>query len=493
MRHKSTTRQSIHNYLLMIPSLLGIVLFYAWLASAGSGDHPGTTTYYYASLAEAFRNGNLHLPIQPDPRLLALDNPYNLSARVELERTGVETPIDLSLYQGKFYLYWGAVPALILATMQLLSSQQPIGDFFLAFVFGVGILLAQSLLLIMIWDRYFRTLPKWTLHLSIFLAGLPWAAGLLRYEYDHARVYEAAIAAGQFFLISGLLMAFSALARPSISNWRLVSAGLFWALAIGSRHILVAPIGFMIILTAFWIIRRDADSTVKMIKFISLGLPLALGAIGLSWYNWARFGSITETGFSYALAGVDLQEHSTELFSGSYMIQNLYNYVINPPRFMSMFPFVSMLKGSKNLILPFYTSPKFYYAQPMTGLLFVFPFAVFAVVPLKILLLNLFKRNLAENLVEANNSRLLTWITLNLSGSFLIVFSLLTTFFWAGMRYMDDFLPGLVILSVLGFWQGYQVLAHKCLTKNLYILSGIILASASIFMSTLLAISTTQG
>jgi hypothetical protein len=484
MKHKI-----VQDYLFMIPSLLGIILFYAWLSSAGSGNHPGTTTYYYDDLAEAFLDGHLYLLIQPDPHLLAMDNPYNLSARTELTRMGVETPTDLSFYRGKFYLYWGPVPALLLASIRLFSSQQPIGDFFLAFVFGVGILLAQSFLLLILWDGYFRTLPKWTLYLSIFLSGLSWAAGLLRYEHDHARVYEAAIAGGQFFLISGLLMAFTALTRPSISNWRLVLSGLLWALAIGSRHILVVPLGLIIILTAFWLLRIKTDFVTKIAQLLSLGLLLILGGGSLGWYNWVRFGSISETGFSYALAGVDLQEHSSELFSVSYIIQNLYNYLLNPPHFMSAFPFVSMLKGSKNLTLPFYTGPEFYYAQPMTGLLYLFPFAVFAVVPLIVLLSKLFKGNSTKD----NNHRLLSWIALNLSSSFFVTFSLLMIFFWAGIRYMGDFLPGLSILSVLGFWQGYQFTIHKSLTKNLYTLSGSILAGVSIFVSTLLAISTTQG
>lgn len=492
-KHKTEPGKSVQNYLFVIPSLLMLILFYAWFSSLGSGGHSGVTTYYYAYLAEAFLNGNLHLSIQPDPNLLAIDNPYNPSARIELEKLGIVTPIDFSLYEGNFYLYWGPVPALILAAIQLFSHQQPIGDFFLAFAFGVGIFLAQSLLLLAVWDHYFRTLPKWTLQLSILLAGLTWPIALLRHDYDHARVYEAAIAGGQFFLISGLLMAFTAVARPSIPNWRLVSAGLLWTLAIGSRHILVAPICLMIILTAFWLIRTKAGFVAITAKFISLGLPLALGVAGLGWYNWARFGSITETGFSYALAGVDIQEHYTELFSGLYIIQNLYNYLFNPPGFMSTFPFVSMLKGGKNLILPFYMGPNFYYAQPITGLLYLFPFAVFAAVPMIALLSNLFKGNPTENLLEGKNHRLLVWITLNLSGSFFIIFWLLMIFFWAGMRYMGDFVPIMAVLSALGFWQGYWFSAQNPLAKNLYILFGIILAGVSIFISSLLAISTVQG
>jgi hypothetical protein len=62
-----------------------------------------------------------------------------------------------------------------------------------------------------------------------------------------------------------------------------------------------------------------------------------------------------------------------------------------------------MLKGSENPILPFYSVPKFYYAQQITGLLFMFPFAVFALVPLFAFLPNLFKGKSAKILLGDNN------------------------------------------------------------------------------------------
>lgn len=492
MKHKITSNQLVQMYLFVIPSLM-VILFYAWLASSGTGGNSGVTSYYYSYLAEAFLDGNLYLAWQPDPRLLAIDNPYDPLARHELEQLNIITPVDFSLYEGKFYLYWGPVPALILAAIQFFVHQPPVGDFIFAFAFGVGLFLAQSMLILRVWDSYFQTLPKWMLHLAIFLAGLTWPISLLRSVHDHARIYQAAVAGGQFFLISGLLMAFTAIARPTTSNWRLASAGLLWVLAIGSRHLLVAPIFFMSMMTAFWIIKTNNGFVAKTINFISLGMPLALGGAGLGWYNWARFGSITETGFSYALAGVNLQKHSTELFSGLNIIQNLYNYFFSAPGFISMFPFVSMIQRSKNIVLPFYTSPKFYYAEPMTGLLFLFPFAVFALVPLIGLLSDLFKGNSETYSVEGSGYRLMTWISLSLSGSFFIAFLIILFFFWAGMRYLGDVLPLLTILSVLGFWQGYRFPAHKPLAKKLYIIFGIILASVSIFISTLLAISTIQG
>ena len=476
----------VRSRLFMTSSLLLLLLFYAWLASAGSGNENGTTTYYYSYLADAFLHGNFHISMRPDPELLALENPYNLSARIELEKTGVVTPIDFALYKGKFYLYWGPVPALLLAFFQVFSGQQPVGDFFLAFLFAVGILLAQSLLLLAVWDRYFRHLPKWTLYLSIFLVGLVWSFALLRHDYDHARIYEAAISSGQFFLISGLWMTFTAIDDLSVPNWRLALSGSFWAMAIGSRNLLVVPIAVIVILTIGWIVRAKFMFAQKIIKLLSLGLPLLLGGLALSWYNWARFGSITETGLSYLLAGQDIQKHHSDLFSVSYIFQNLYNYIINPIHFHVSFPFVSMLKGHKDL-LP--QGTQFYYAEATAGLLYLFPFALFAVIPLIAFILNLFPKHSTKNPLEGNH-QLPFWLTMGLTGTFVTAFGLLLTFYWVGRRYTGDFLPALTVLSALGFWQGFQFTENKPFIKRLYAISGILLGCLSVVISILLAIST---
>jgi hypothetical protein len=492
MENKIKPSKPVQNYLFVIPSILGVIIFYTWFVSAGSGYRNGTTTYYYAQLAGTFLQGNLHLTMKPDPYLLALDNPYDPLARKEIEELGIVIPVDFSFFQGKYYMYWGPVPALLLATLQLFSNE-PIGDFVLAFTFSIGIFLTQSLLLIAIWDRYFYTLPKWALHLSILLIGSTLPIALLRHYDDYARIYEAAIAGGQFFLISGLWVAFTAINKPSIPNWRLALAGLLWALGIGTRHILAVPIGFFIMLTAFWLVRINASIFEKTAKFISLGLPLALACVGLGWYNWARFGSIAETGLSFALAGVNLRDHSAEIFSSSYVFPNLYNYLLNPPALISKFPYISMLQGSENPILLFYAVPEFYYAQQITGLLYLFPFGVFAAGLLFVFFLNLFQGKLAKILLEGNNYRSLAWIKLMLSGAFLIAFLPLTAYFWVGTRFLGDFIPAMTILSAVGFWLGYQFSAHKPFVKRLYILFGIILAGVSILISTLLAISTDAG
>jgi hypothetical protein len=467
------------------PIVIIVIIIYTWFGSSGKWTSWKTSTFYYDSQAKGFLKSELYLPIEPDPKLLKLPNPYDHSAR-----TGIDTPVDISLYKGKYYMYWGPVPSLLLTVIYGFYHVQ-IGDFALTFGFVCGIYLLQTLLLHSLWKQYFCSLPRWILYLSILLIGLAGPLIFLRHNYENARIYEASITGGQLFFMGGLLVALTAVTRSSISSSRLVTAGILWALAIGTRLILAAPIGFMILMLALWLFKANAWSFVKTsAQLISLSLPLAIGFSCLGWYNWARFDSVTESGLYYALAGWDFQEHYNELFSQGYIFQNLYNYLFKAIDFLPKFPFVFMPLGSETPILPFYSVPNLYNAQPIAGLFYTFPFAIFAGVPFFLLIL---RKKSAQNLVDTSDRKHLNLITLSLSGSFLMAFSLLIVFFWVGIRYAGDFTPSLMALSIIGFWQGYQLLTYKTLLSRFYIIFGVTLASASILLSVLLAISTNSG
>jgi hypothetical protein len=326
----------------------------------------------------------------------------------------------------------------------------------------------------------------------VLLGGLTVPIILLRHNFDAARIYEASIAGGQFFMISGLWMALTALIRFNLtSNWRLATAAIFWALAIGTRQSLAAPIGFIALHVGYRLAKSKHGLLTKMGNLISLGLPLTLGLLCLGWYNWARFGSITETGLYYQLAEPYIRSFYDKLFSPAYLIQNLYNYLLNPPELTPGFPFVFMAKGSINPALPHYVLPEFYNAQPITGMIFIFPFMAFAVTPLLRLLSDQFKDKRLKIMSNDLDQLPLNWVVFTLGGACLIALFLLMGFFWAGMRYAEDFMPVLTIISILGFWQGYdQFSKKKSFTKKAYNFAGVLLAALSITFSLLLAIST---
>ncbi len=477
IRKQSTALdKTTHSDLFTFPALIIVVGIYFWFMSAGHNS----TSNYYSLLAISFRRGELFLPLKPDPTLLQLPDPYDPSAR-----QGIKAPLDLSLYNGKFYLYWGPAPSLLLAIAQPFLPGK-IGEVDLLFIFVCGIFLSQFLLIMNIWERFFPEIPKWILILSIFLVGL---ANPALWLLSQPKIYETAIAGGQFFFISGLLSAVLALDHQSPSSWRLALTSSLWALTVGTRLVLVFPVIFMTLMVIYRLFKIRGQSFVELAsELISLGLPLFVGALCLGWYNWARFSSILETGFTYQLAGPDLQKHLNELFSPVYIFQNLYNYLLNPFVANRQFPFIHPARGLVEEILPSQVLP-IYLAQSITGLLFSAPFAVFAIIPISSSLKRWFKKDQSNDTREARLAASFHWIVISLFGSFMLTFVSLLTFFWSAMRYMEDFIPALMLLSIIGFFYGYQLFSQSSNKRKLYSVTGIALAGVNIVSGILLAIS----
>jgi hypothetical protein len=311
----------------------------------------------------------------------------------------------------------------------------------------------------------------------------PWTYALI--NEPNGRIYEAAISGAQFFLLSGFLISVVAFKRAIPSSLSLAITGLLWALAIGTRLTMVLPIAFLMLMIACQIWKNTRPSLRTFAKeMISLSLPLLLCCICLGWYNWARFGSITETGFSYALAGVNLQKYHSELFSPIYVFQNLYNYMIKPPAVTAQFPFLHL----ENVLVPFYPLPEVYTTNPITGLLFIAPITILTFLPIATVFMKT-NRNTSSGLTKEDKSNDFQWIVISLLGAFFGGFCLLLIFFWAALRYLGDFMPALIMVNTLGFWQGYRLLAHRPVHQKVYLLAGTVLIVAGIVISILFSIS----
>lgn len=462
--------------LFILPVVGFVFVVYIWFVSVGLWTTWPARTDYYSLLASGFEKHKLNLPIAPSEKLLALSNPYDPS-----QRQGVGEPLDFSLYKGKFYLYWGPVPALILVALELFVPKN-LPDLYLVFGFSYGLFLLQTLLIIAIWDRYFDHLPKWMLIIAVLLVGL---SAPSTWMLSTSRIYEAAIAGGQFFLIAGYLTVLSALDRPPSSNMKLLLAGSLWALAVGTRLTLILPIGFIMLMVVYKLWKRE--STLRNIaqKILCLGLPLLFGLIGLAWYNWARFGSLSETGLTYQLAGTYIQKHQDEMISYRYVIQNIFNYFLAPFRINNVFPFIHSNLGSIKAILPFYRLPGFYNTNPITGLIYVVPFTFFSLIAVYGSISK--KTQILTQYTEEAKSQL-QWIILTLAGSSLLTIILLLIFFWAAMRYVADFMPMLLVVSIIGFYQGYISVNEKN-QKKCVAIAGVVLAGISLVMSTVLGLS----
>ena len=57
------------------------------------------------------------------------------------------------------------------------------------------------------------------------------------------------------------------------------------------------------------------------------------------------------------------------------------------------------------------------------------------------------------------------------------------------MRYLVDFLPALVLLSAIGFWQGFRYFSSRPVCRAVYLILAITLIAVPIMVSILLAFS----
>jgi hypothetical protein len=404
-----------------------------WIFSGGRMTSWLSNGKYYWRLANAFRHEQVHLLVEPSQELLNASNPYDIRERGEI-------PIlwDASFYDGKYYLYWGPVPALFALLVYSIFSKI-LYDNILVFIFVTGTNFFTILLLGTIWRCYKKTVPVWVFFAGILatMVNAPWAWLLSR-----PLVYEVAIAGGQFFLLAGLYWAFSAFLESKPKPVHLMLAGVNWALAAGTR-VTTIPVVVFASLMVLWQLYRSNRKDIKesfpqLFWFVT---PLIIGAILLGWYNYARFDSILEFGHRYQLTGLAHPSDYSRVFSIDYVIPNLYTYLFRPPSISGEFPYIR-IPWINDTMWPFFINlPKdYYYAEPVAGLLILLPLiSLTFFVILRRFWLKLYRPCSVNNGYHIRFSQsLLTWLILTLFGSGLIQLFILLFFISSNLRYVVD-------------------------------------------------------
>ncbi|HMD89795.1 MAG TPA: hypothetical protein VKF38_11590 [Anaerolineaceae bacterium] len=464
--------------------LLGLFCYF-WYISSGQMVLPHNGTDYFDLQAQGYLKGQLSLPVQPDPRLLAMANPYDYKARGNL-------PVlwDASLYQGHYYLYWGPTPAILAAVVKLVHPRQ-VTDADLVLLFESVTLIFGASLISHLRSRLFPDLPGWIILPPLIMLGF---ANPLLYILNRPSVYEAAITGGQAFLIVGLFFAILSIDGQTVRTSFLALAGICWAFSIGSRQDLIPAIAFLSIGTAIYIL-KFAPKEIHIRAMIVLGFPLALGVIGLGGYDMARFGSVLETGHNYQLTGVASPAKGHLIISPGYILPNFYNYLFRPIQLSSKFPFLSAPKVKQSqwpffirLIAPYSLT------EPVIGILWTLPFGLFALVPVLFQRWSMVWRTGRGQIPSISfrshasdtQERLFRWLFWGLAGTILLTGGLLLVYITASMRYELDVLPLMAILAFLGFAWGYQLLGSHRKLHRVYVCVAVILLLYTLIVGLLL-------
>jgi hypothetical protein len=431
-----------------------IIVIYVGFITFGTFTSWTHTSHYYTQLADAFNKGNLYVDRQPDKSLLEAPDPYDVTNRLPFS----DEIWDMSFYKGKLYLYWGSLPALLIAPIQLIFNKK-VTDNYLVFFFSIGLLIFNSLIILKLWKMFFPEVPARYVFVCIPLIGLIlpilWAANI-------PNVYEAAIGAGQFFLIAGIYFSLSIFEQGSSFDKRnLFLAGLFWACSVASRAINAVSVIFLVLIIAFWFVKK-LPKPIKWITYfrtlIPLFIPLIAGAVIIGWYNWARFDSPLEFGLRYQITIFNLNRDSNLVFQPNYFFLNLYTYIFHPFQIISGFPFIQPTIASDALQKLNIETPQFYYAGRLTGLLFSAPFLALGLVPL------FSKYKNSEDKDISAFPQPYNFVLLLFGGSFFLGFLIILFYFYGQMRFLVDVISQVTLLAIMGYW---QIISRKLQLKSL--------------------------
>ncbi len=412
--------------------MLVVLSFYFWTAATSAGLPPfplgkGRYSDYYNLLLHGILKGHLYLDVPVDPEMLRSANPYD--PKVWIPHGWM---MDSSFYHGHYYIYYGWVPLLVfMLPFRLLTG----GDLWLGTAGEIAVTSA-FLGLVWLWLRirrdYFPRSGSAILFASVLALGF--ATGLLSLA-RRPLMYEFAIGSGCFFAILMLHSLYSVLSSERKAAW-MAMAGVFLGLAVGCRPTLLfailAPVWALFnlmrkerpLVTSWW----RAGSTIRS----TLGFALGFGMLfsGTLLYNYLRFSNVFDFGYNYLLQDpvCDLKH----IWSLSYFWFNLRNYYWGSLEWTRYFPFATTGAFPK--------LPQHYYGVwDIFGILKYAPIVWFSLVaPLA-----LRKRSVSS---------------LELFGFTLGIVSLAylgpgfceLCFGNAALRYVVDFLPALVLLSILG-------------------------------------------
>jgi len=339
-----------------------VVAAYVFFATAGSFDfrHVHVDDNYRA-LANAYLHGQLHLLERPDPRLAALDNPYELD-----QRRGIPYRWDNSYHDGRYYLYFAPLPALtVYVPWHVLTGRFP-SPALAVVLLAVAAWLFQAKALFIAAAPHLRE-GGWRAALLLLL-GL---ANLVPYTLLRPDVYELAVMSGYVcssaFLCGAAWIWFRAPTPTAVAL-----TGLAFGASIAARPSL-APL--LVLLGACMVViwRRGPDQRMRLLACLAGPLLLVLGA--MAWHNAARFGSPFESGLSLMLGSADHRVHRVcnpfSLTGCARALNGGMQYLASVPTVSGIFPFLRLRAGAP---LPADAAGLKLPLEDVAGLLWLFPF-----------------------------------------------------------------------------------------------------------------------
>lgn len=255
----------------------------------------------YEVITESFLEGHIYFDYEIDDALKKIDNPYNPDQR---NQNNVDFHWDHSYYNGKYYMYFGVVPVILVFLPFRIITGVPLTTYHATQLFVALFIIGLFLVFYELAKKFFNNIS-----LSVYLyLSVAFSVMSIFYSIATPALYCTAITSGLATIIWGLYFWIKAIwdcEKRSLSIVYSSVGSLLGALTFGCRPPIA--LGNIIILGLMIYYLKNKNFKHKWIDVLSFSIPYVIIACLLMVYNYARFNSFFEFGQSYQLTSVDVK------------------------------------------------------------------------------------------------------------------------------------------------------------------------------------------
>ena len=420
--------------------ILAVLAFYHWTYITNFRGEPAFPYFadrglsLYQLSVDGYQAGQLSFLVKPSPELLALPDPYDDVANAPFAMR------DASLYNGKYYLYFGPVPALTLYLPLKLMLGHHTSDGVVVFLMGTGCFLMSVLILFRC--RSLLRGPGYTfaLFISILAVGLN---NFFGHFLRRPQVFEAAIISASFWLLVAVWSMVSFFSTGAVKKRYLLLSSLAVGLAIGCRYSYLLSSALLLVPVLHVLLNRRRDEPLPYRALVRRALvsfgPWALVMGLFLLHNYLRFDNPLEFGQKYQLTGVTISK--LQLASLRYVPHNFNYYFLSFIRPDLIFPFFHEFSNQPLLNI---ATPEGYHAVWNSVGVFNSPFILFALLAPWALLGFSPRSGLAANHAAR-------WCLLCVVVAAAANISVLLVFCGIVVRYLLDFVPLLLLTASISY------------------------------------------
>ena len=294
----------------------------------------------YQQLADSMLDGKLYLDVQPPEYLAEMENPYDLSARrLKVAQTGQSYYWDAAYFEGRYYVYFGVVPVLLVYLPVRALTGMHIPNFIVVALFLSLFTIGAFLLMGKVISKYFgKARIPYAAYILLTLIFIN-ASGAV-FIAKRPDFYSIPIISALTFTVFGLYLWMSSIGEDGkVSVIKGAAGSLCMALVAGCRPQLLLASAFIFVIYWHSVFKSRALFSKKgLAPTIALILPYVAVAAFIMWYNNARFGSPFDFGAYYNLTTNDMTGRG---FRVERLGLAFFTYFLQPPEISAVFPFLN--------------------------------------------------------------------------------------------------------------------------------------------------------